>query len=88
MLRIESVGKSFASGGALFGARTKVAALSDVSLHVAKGESLGLVGESGSGKSTLARCVMMLDRVTEGRIRCARASKSCFRTLMHRSIRA
>jgi ABC-type glutathione transport system ATPase component len=68
MLRIESVGKSFASGGALFGARTKVAALSDVSLHVAKGESLGLVGESGSGKSTLARCVMMLDRVTEGRI--------------------
>jgi peptide/nickel transport system ATP-binding protein len=43
-------------------------ALSDVSLDVRPGESLGVVGESGCGKSTLARLVAGLDRATEGRI--------------------
>ena len=32
----------------------------DVSLHIARGEVLGLVGESGSGKSTVARMVLRL----------------------------
>ncbi len=67
MLRIENVGKTF-GGARLFGRGKAVTALSDVTLHVPRGQSVGLVGESGSGKTTLARCVLLLDRVTSGRI--------------------
>jgi ABC-type oligopeptide transport system ATPase subunit len=68
MLRVENVGKSYVEGGFLFGTRKTLTALTDVTLSIERGECLGLVGESGSGKSTLARCVLMLDRVTAGRI--------------------
>ncbi|WP_281968961.1 dipeptide ABC transporter ATP-binding protein [Roseovarius nanhaiticus] len=49
-------------------ARREVHALSDVSLSIARGESLGIVGESGSGKSTLARVICGLQPVTRGRV--------------------
>ena len=41
-------------------------ALSNVSITLKKGETLGIVGESGSGKSTLMRLILELDTPSEG----------------------
>ncbi|MFE4833056.1 ATP-binding cassette domain-containing protein [Arthrobacter sp. NPDC056691] len=43
-------------------------ALTDISIRIGQGETLGLVGESGSGKTTLGRAVLGLAPVTGGRI--------------------
>jgi ABC-type glutathione transport system ATPase component len=45
--------------------------VNNVSLSIARGETLGLVGESGSGKSTLARMILGLVKPTTGTIRVA-----------------
>ena len=46
----------------------EVKAVDGVSFHIRKGETLGLVGESGCGKTTTGRCILQLDRLTEGAI--------------------
>jgi oligopeptide/dipeptide ABC transporter ATP-binding protein len=45
-----------------------VQALSEVSLAVHPGESLGIIGESGSGKSTLVRMLLALEHPTSGEV--------------------
>ncbi|MEI7590368.1 MAG: oligopeptide/dipeptide ABC transporter ATP-binding protein [Deltaproteobacteria bacterium] len=45
-----------------------IKALSDISLCLQKGESLGIVGESGCGKSTLAKIILQLEKPTQGEI--------------------
>ncbi len=63
LLDIEALSRSFSTSG------RHVAALDNVSLTLAAGETLGLVGASGSGKSTLARVLLRLMPADAGRIR-------------------
>ena len=46
----------------------KVHAVSDISIDVREGETLGLVGESGCGKSTTGRAMMQLPRPNAGHV--------------------
>ncbi|MCH8466725.1 MAG: ATP-binding cassette domain-containing protein, partial [Roseinatronobacter sp.] len=43
--------------------------LSDISLNVARGETVGLVGPSGSGKSSLLMLMGGLERASAGQVR-------------------
>jgi oligopeptide/dipeptide ABC transporter ATP-binding protein len=49
--------------------RVAVEAVRNVSLEIARGETLGLVGESGSGKTTIAKVMMGLVLPTTGAVR-------------------
>ena len=61
-LRLENVSVAFPGGHA---------ALRGVSAVLARGERAVLLGRSGAGKSTLLRCLNLLQRPTEGRVRVA-----------------
>ena len=67
LLAIEGLSVSFRTR------RGDVAAVTDATLAIAAGESVGVVGESGSGKTTLAFAVMGYvppgGRIAAGRIR-------------------
>jgi len=67
----------------------RVQALSDVSLDIVRGETLGVVGESGSGKSTLARAILALPKPDAGAVQFEEkpvfdAKAAALRALRHR----
>ena len=65
MILLENASVYYGSGA------RRVAAVRNVSLHVANGEAFGLVGESGSGKSTVLRAIAGLIPHAQGRLRLA-----------------
>ncbi len=64
LLKLTAVNKSYdaTDGGA------PVSVLRDISLALARGESLAIVGPSGCGKSTLLNIIGTLDRPTSGEV--------------------
>ena len=64
LLRAENIVVEFPIGST----GLKVHAVSDVSLDLLPGETLGLVGESGSGKSTTGRALMQMPSPTSGSV--------------------
>jgi len=47
---------------------TEVVAIRDVSMHVARGEIVGMLGPSGAGKSTLLTAIALINPPTTGQI--------------------
>ena len=68
LLRVENLTKTFPAPDSGFGKRKTIQAVTDVSLTIKKGETLGLVGESGSGKSTLGRIIGGLEKPDSGAV--------------------
>lgn len=62
VLEIKNLSKVYESKG------VGVKALTDVSLTVNQGETIGIVGESGCGKTTLGRCVVRGIEATSGQV--------------------
>ena len=62
ILEIKNLSKVYEGKG------TSVKALTDVTLSVRKGETVGIVGESGCGKTTLGRCVVRGIEASSGQV--------------------
>ncbi len=62
MIRLQHVSMVFGAGP------SRVAALNDVSFHIAKGEFVVLSGASGAGKTTLLRLLYAAEMPSEGEI--------------------
>lgn len=60
MVVIKHLTKTFAGG---------IAAMDNVSLHIARGENVGLIGVNGAGKTTLIRIICGLYQPTSGFVR-------------------
>ncbi|MCU1686309.1 MAG: transporter ATP-binding protein [Amycolatopsis sp.] len=70
LVRVEHVVREYPVGAwNVRGHPRVVHAVSDVSLSLRRGRTVGLVGESGCGKSTLGRLVVGLERPTSGVVR-------------------
>lgn len=69
LVQASHVSVEFPVKGGFFGRQVGVVhAVTDVSLDIREGETLGLVGESGSGKTTLGRALLKLVSTAAGRI--------------------
>jgi peptide/nickel transport system ATP-binding protein len=67
-LELCALSRSFVLKRGLFRAPGEIKAVDQVTLRIAKGETLGLVGESGCGKSTLAKMLLGLLAPSSGTV--------------------
>lgn len=80
LLRVENLCKAFpVGGGFLEGKRRWLKAVDRVSLHLERGETLGLVGESGSGKSTVGNLILRLLDADSGSVRFEGVDVTCLK---------
>ncbi len=68
LLHAQNIARSYAMHRSPWAKSSIVQAVSDVTLSVGRGETLGIVGESGSGKSTTGRLLLGLEPVTGGSV--------------------
>ncbi|PIC63796.1 ABC transporter ATP-binding protein [Sporosarcina sp. P13] len=66
LIKVENVTKNYIKKN--WFKQEVIPAVTDVSLHVAQGEIVGLIGESGGGKSTLSRLMLQLETCTSGTV--------------------
>jgi peptide/nickel transport system ATP-binding protein len=70
VLEISNVTKTFTlRSGSMFGRSEAVHALTNVSLSIPAGKTVGVVGESGSGKTTLSKIIMRALAPDSGSVR-------------------
>ena len=68
ILEIKNVSKFYNTSKNLFRNNKSFNALSQISLKLFKGETLGLIGESGSGKTTLSNTILKIHEFEKGEI--------------------
>ncbi len=69
LVEVKNLIKHFSSAKSLFSGKSEtVYAVNGVSFTINEGETLSLVGESGCGKSTVGKCLVGLEKPTQGEI--------------------
>ncbi len=69
ILKVRNLTKEFKIRSRKLGEKPQTLhALSDVSVDIYEGETLGIIGESGCGKSTFGKCLVQLHQATAGSV--------------------
>ena len=68
LLQTEGVTKVYRVSAGVFRGKLPLTAANGVSIHINRGEVVGLVGESGCGKSTVAKIILGLEQASSGQV--------------------